>query len=278
MATLWVHSSGDSLLLLTVLAFAQQTIGFRKAFEQIRRLAFSQISGTATRNDIWKGSPGEWVAFAIDNQPKPNVYYFKPSSVKAFRDSVVYTARFPLKLNTASPSQNTLPQAAYEDNRTVLDCKKSTFTITERTTYNKSGEVIFHFNRGDPESLDLSTSEPIKAGSILTLAEHLMCDEQLRTPLLSEQQLTSMKLSYLGLNPNGDGDIFYGPTKTTSILLTRSRCCLLSDFSKTISSVHSFPNKLFSAFSPAFIPSLKFSNLIVQTERYGHRRPSTSIR
>jgi len=43
-----------------------------------------------------------------------------------------------------------------------------------------------------------------------------MCDEQLRTPILSEQQLTSMKLSYLGLNPNGDGDIFYGPTKTTS--------------------------------------------------------------
>lgn len=204
------------LLLLTVLAFAQQTIGFRKAFEQIRLLAFSQISGTATHNDIWKSSPGEWVAFAIDRQPKPNVYYFKPSSVKAYRDRVVYTARFPLKLNTASPSRNTLPQAAYEDDRTVLDCKKSTSTMTERTTYNKSGEVIFHFNRGDPESLDLSTSEPTKAGSILSIAEHLMCDEQLRTPLLSEQQLTSMKLSYLGLNPNGDGDIFYGPTKTTS--------------------------------------------------------------
>jgi hypothetical protein len=42
-----------------------------------------------------------------------------------------------------------------------------------------------------------------------------MCDEKLRTPLLSEKT-ADMRLSYLAPTPKGDGSFFYGPITTTS--------------------------------------------------------------
>ncbi len=199
------------LLLLTLLGLAQ-AYGFSHALERIRLILFSQTSKTAKQNDIWSSSPGEWVFYSFDLQPV--AFYFKPSSVQTFGDKVAYIGRFPFKpSNTSAPPQKT-SQGAYEDDRTVTDCKKSISLLTERTIYNKSGEIISHFKWAEPDSLDLSVGEPIKPGSILSTAERILCDDQLRTPL--SQQVANTKLSYLTNTVNGDGDIFYGPTKRIS--------------------------------------------------------------
>jgi hypothetical protein len=77
--------------------------------------------------------------------------------------------------------------------------------------YNKSGEVVYHYKWGDPETLDLSIGPgPINSGSVISLAQHMLCDEQLRKPLLAPSEIANMKLSHLSSTPNGDGEVFHG--------------------------------------------------------------------
>ena len=201
-----------------------------RAFEHIRPGVFSQIfepakqNDVSKQNDIWSSTPGEWVFYAFDKQP--NAYYFKPNSVKAFGDKVVYTDRFPLKSTNTSPQadKSSLSQEpAYEDDTIVLDCKKPIFANADKTVYNKNGEVISHFTWGDPESLDLSRGGSINPNSILALSQHIMCDEQLRVRLLSKEQIENTKFSFLATTPTGDGDIFYGSTKEVSELSLSNR-------------------------------------------------------
>jgi hypothetical protein len=199
------------LLLLTMLGLSED-YGYSHVLERLRIILSSPAPKAETQNEIWSSSPGEWVLFAIDQQPVP--YYFKPSSVKTFGDKVVYAVRFPFKASNTTAPGSTLSPGAYEDDSTVIDCKRSVSMLSERTIYNKSGEAISHYKRADPESLDLSVGEPIKPGTILSIAEHIFCDEQLRMPLT--QQVETTKLSYLVPSANGDGDIFYGPTKKTA--------------------------------------------------------------
>jgi hypothetical protein len=204
--------AGGVLLLLTVVGLAQG-YGFSHAFERIRLILFpQQISKTAKQNDNWSSGPGEWVFYASDKNSI--AYYFKPSSVQTFGDRVAYTARYPIKsiITTTSPEKNAPSYGAYVDDSSVLDCKKSLWWLTEKTTYNKLGEIVSHFTLADPKSLDLSLGQPIKPGSVLSLAEHILCDDQLRTPL----SLANTKLSYLTSTTNGDGDVFYGSAKVSS--------------------------------------------------------------
>jgi hypothetical protein len=189
------------------------TSAVHNVLERFRPPASSQVSATLKQDDIWKSGSGEWVMFALDMQPMP--FYFKPSSVKTIGDTAMYTARFPLKSNLTVPPNKQFPQAAYQEDINVVDCKKSVFALAERTIYSKSGESISHFTRGNPQSLDPSTGEPMKPGSILSVARIMMCDDKLRTPLLSEKT-ADMKLSYLAPTPRGDGSFFYSPITTTS--------------------------------------------------------------
>ena len=191
------------LSVLVVFALA----GYLNTQEHIRRL-FSETSRSAKANEIWKANPGEWVLYEVGTQPVVP-YYFNPASVEKLGDKVVYTARFPIKSTTptAAPGK-VLSQAAYQDDKTVFDCKQSFFGMSETTTYDKSGAVISHLKSGDPESLVLAGGW-IKAGTILAVAEHIMCDDRLRTPLLSKEQLAKMNFSYLSRNLSGDGGVFY---------------------------------------------------------------------
>jgi TIR domain len=171
---------------------------------------------TTTQNDIWKSRPGEWVMYAFDN--KPVAYFIKPSSLKVFGDRVAYTGRYPLHGNVSGASSQSTSQGIYEDQTGVLDCKKSVYVMAERTVYNSAGEIIFHFKYAEPESLDMSNGLTISPGTILTLAQRLLCDEKLRSLLLSRGQFSNIHLSYLANSSDGDGDVFYGPVKSTSNL------------------------------------------------------------
>jgi TIR domain len=174
--------------------------------EGIRRLAFSNKSKTEISNGLWSSRPGEWVMFAIDLVPV--AYFYKPSSVKAFDNKIVYTGRVPFDPNNPAAQ----PEYVYAEDIAVLDCNKPIWAFAERTYYNKSGEVVFHYKWGDPETLDLSIGPgPINSGSVVSTAQHLLCDAQLRKPLLAPSEIANMKLSHLSSTPNGDGEVFYGP-------------------------------------------------------------------
>jgi TIR domain len=178
--------------------------------ESIRALPFLQVSKAARQNQLWSSRPGEWVMYAFDNQPV--AYYFQPSTVKVFGDRVAYTARWPVKpINKVSSQQRLLPSGAYQESITVVDCKKSVSVLTEMSTFNNAGEVISHFKRGDPETADFSAGEAIKPGTILSIAERIVCDDQIRIPI--SPQLADIRLSYLSLTADANGDVFYGPTK-----------------------------------------------------------------
>lgn len=174
------------------------------------RSSSSEVSQSDEQRNIWSSNPGEWVMFAADNNSPAFAYYYKPSSVKAVGDNIVYDTRFPLKsANTNTPSER---MATNEEDTTVVSCKTPTWAQAQVTYYNQSGEIVSHFKRADPETLDLSKiGQAFNSGSILSLAQHLVCDAQLRTPLLTKPQLADMKFPYLSPTPTGDGDYFYGP-------------------------------------------------------------------
>ena len=205
-------------LLVVLVGAVVLASGFTNVIERVRPLLSSQApatqsQATLTNNSIWNSAPGEWIMFAVDRQPI--AFYFKRGSVKSFGDDkVVFTGRIPV-----DPTNSTVQldkTSAYQDDVTVLTCKQPNWAIAERAIYNKSGEVLSHYKWDDPEKLDLSIGGQINAGSIYSMTQYLMCDEQLRTPLLTPQQIADMKLSHLSSTPTGDGEIFYGPPKDTS--------------------------------------------------------------
>jgi hypothetical protein len=176
--------------------------------ERFRSPAPTPPSEMTDQNGVWKSNPGEWVMYAVDQNPE--AYFYKPSSVKVFGDDAAYTARYPLKSSVGTSSDQASTQGVYEDNLTVVDCKKSTSLLAEWTIYNKSGDSIAHFKRGDPQALDMSAGDPVQPGSILSIGQRIVCDKQMSTPLLSEQQLVGM---------NSADQLAKRPPKTISTLL-----------------------------------------------------------
>jgi len=83
--------------------------------------------------------------------------------------------------------------------------------IAERTVYGKIGEVKYHYKWGDPEFVDISIGVAIQPGSVALTAQRILCDEELRTPLVSKSELLSMNFMSLATTPDGRGDMFYGP-------------------------------------------------------------------
>ena len=201
------------LILLTGLVLVL-SFGFQNLLERARVIVSSPTTVAIKQNDFWKSRPGEWILFAYDSSL--NAYFFSPGSIKTFGDGVAYTSRFVLKSNAVSSSQNTLAQGAYEDDNTVVDCKKPVLTIAERTVYSIAGEILFNFKYGEPKSLDLhlSKGQSFNSGSIAETAQYIMCDEKLRAVV--KRRPDAINLSYLANSPNGDGTVFNGPINPTS--------------------------------------------------------------
>ena len=102
--------------------------------------------------------------------------------------------------------------AVYEDQRVVVECKGSKWGEAEVNFYNRSGDVISHFKRADPSSLDLSSiGQPVNPNSIVAIAQHLLCNKQLSASLLPKAKSIDSTLSYFSPTAAGDGEIFHGP-------------------------------------------------------------------
>jgi hypothetical protein len=198
------------LLLLVAALAVIQTSGLLKSFKGFHLGSFSQPTKTVSENVIWSARPGEWVLFGADVQPGVG-YYFKPSATKKIGDYVVLTVRNPFK--PADTPRNG-PLGAYQDGRQVFDCKKNISATSEATIYNRTGEIISHFKRAEPEAVDPSVFITPPPGSVLSMAMRVACDEAVATSL--GDQVKNTKLTYLSGTQTGDGDIFFGPTKKPS--------------------------------------------------------------
>jgi TIR domain len=202
-----------ALILSVTVGIFVRTFGFYNLLERTRLPAPSLESPAPSpeatsvwTNGVWKSRNGEWVLYAVDNSPA--AHFVNPSSIKSFGGRVAYTTRF--ALNPSSEARS------YEDDVEVLDCKRSVFAPVEKTIYNSAGKVIYWLKSGEPESSDLSTGQTIWPTDIVATSQRIMCDEQLRTLLLSKARFGDKHLSYLANAPDGDGSVFYGPIKPTS--------------------------------------------------------------
>jgi hypothetical protein len=207
--TFGTMAAGVSLLLLAGVV-AWQVSGFHNSSNDIQ-----PTLDEGKQRDFFTGNPGEWVMYGVGNNRF--AHYFKFASVHRFEDKVAYEARFVFESFGAPPSEDGSSKiGAFEDDTDVIDCKKSAWASAERTTYNRSGGVLSHFKWGNPESLDFSSlGVAIAPGSIVSSGAHLFCDG-LGTPLVSKEQVAKMDFTYLSNTPDGSGDIFYGPTRSTS--------------------------------------------------------------
>jgi hypothetical protein len=196
-----------------------QTSGLYNAIEHIRFPISSVVSENKKPDDIWGGNPGEWVMYEyttpVAGQPSAS-HQFRPSSVKIIGDRVTYEARYPVISANATATEKSNTQPLYEVVVQVIDCKKSVTAMAERTVYNSAKEVISNFKWGNPSSFDLSIGGPIPPGSVINVAQHMFCNEQMRTLLLLNERIPNRDVKSLGRTARGDGDIFYGPAKSIS--------------------------------------------------------------
>lgn len=180
--------------------------------ERIRAPSAAQNTEGTSQNGIWTSQPGEWVMYATDSQTPAVAYYFAPSSVRKFDDAVAYKVRFPVTRDPQTVKGEMLPQPTYEDQLTVIECKKSTFVIAERTLYSNSGAVISRFNFGDPQTL-ISNGSSFTPNSILSMAKRLLC-ENLSAPALSKDSFANLNLKLIDRAANRS--IYYGPPEPIS--------------------------------------------------------------
>ncbi|HEY5065040.1 MAG TPA: toll/interleukin-1 receptor domain-containing protein [Xanthobacteraceae bacterium] len=242
-AHMWRHWAAAAASVLVILAASALIYSF--ALKTFWRRPSAQTS--PGQSAIWSSEPGEWVMFAFDNTPA--AWYFKPSSVKIFGDNLEYTARFPLKIiNETEPSDQT---AVYKDDEGIVSCKTAKWAQAEVTYYNRAGQVISHFKRFDPSTIDMSSvGQALSPTSIGALAQHLLCDEQLRTPLLARQQ--SIKLSFLSPAAAGDGDIFYGAVEPSADKSFPFTALLVTKLHQAKSLANDFPGQIILGLPPSY--------------------------
>ena len=202
----YVAAAASSVAALLAIIF--QFVGIQGL--HIRPVPSQHVTGITNGTELWNSRPGEWVFYAIDKNPF--AYYIKPSSVKTFGNRVAFDGRYPVAHTATRTSDKMASENAYEEVVTVLDCKSSQFAMSERTVFDKNGHPTFHFKWADPESLDLSVGGKVSEGTVISMAQRILCDEQMRAELVAGRRPPN-DFSYLSSTATGDGDIFYGKPK-----------------------------------------------------------------
>jgi uncharacterized membrane protein YhaH (DUF805 family) len=212
-----------TLTLLLASVFVQ-TYGISTALERIRSLmptptsgSTEQVSGSTGQDDFFSGArPGEWVLYSVFTQAQSGTpHFFKPASIVSFGDRRSYQVRYGL-IGSPGATATQKDSPLYEEAINVIDCTKNVAALAERTVYNRAKEAISHFKWGNPESLDMSSALPITPGSAFGLAELIVCDEHIRTPLLQkDESVPSKNMKYLSrMITEPFADVYYGFEKS----------------------------------------------------------------
>ena len=151
----------------------------------------------------------EWTLFQVSDPNLKLPQYLKISSIRQFGDRVAFQQRALADPNSVIGTAK-FPAGTYAEGATVIDCKQSILALADIQAVSPSGQKLGgYYKWADPEYLNLSVGITIKPGMVAETAKNIVCDEQLRTPLVSKKQLTAMSFSDLSSTPNGDGEIYY---------------------------------------------------------------------
>jgi len=156
-------------------------------------------------SSLLRSEHDEWTVFGLA-LPKNLPVYVKINSIEQFGDSVAAD----IKMVLDPSSTDHPPEGVYQVVRDVFSCKDQIIRAAENTIFDKGGNILSHYKWADPEFLEkMVDPTAIAPGSVFYFVRNILCDDQLRTPLVQKQQLLAMKFPSLASTPAGDGETYY---------------------------------------------------------------------
>ena len=153
----------------------------------------------------------EWTLYEIGNQHLPQ--FIQLSSIKRIGDRAV--AKTKVFFDQDKPKVylgKEYPDAVYQEQIFVYDCKTPAMASSEDFIFNGAGELLFHYKWGNPKYLDISTiGFAVKPGSVGYTGRSIACDEVIATPLVGKAQMAKMEFMSLSSTSDGNGEILYRP-------------------------------------------------------------------
>ena len=129
----------------------------------------------------------EWTLFQISNGRFPE--HLRVSSIRQFGDRVAVQIKYPVDPTMPQNATTAYPEGSFNEDTLVFDCKQSIQAISEMRIVTPTGALLFHYKDADAEVLDISKGTVIQPGTIAATAKNILCDENLRTPLVTKKQL-----------------------------------------------------------------------------------------
>jgi uncharacterized caspase-like protein len=150
----------------------------------------------------------EWTLYEVSDPNLKLPQYLKISSIHPFGDKVAFQQRALADPNFLIGTTK-FPAGTYVETTVVIDCKQSMFASADVQAVSPSGQKLGSYKFADPEFLNFSFGLKLKPGMVAETSKNIVCDEKLRTPLVSKKQLTTMSFSDLASTADGQGEIYY---------------------------------------------------------------------
>ena len=155
----------------------------------------------------------EWTLYDIGNQHLAQ--FIQLSSIERMGDKAV--AKTKVFFDQDKPKVyrgKEYPDAVYQEQIFVYDCKTPAMASSEDYIFNGAGELLFHYKWGAPKYLDIPTiGFAVQPGSVGSTGRSIACDEAIATPLVSKAQMAKMEFTSLSSTLDGNGEILYGPAQ-----------------------------------------------------------------
>jgi len=156
-------------------------------------------------SSLLRSEHDEWTIFGWA-LPKNLPAYLKINSIEQFGDSVA--AEMEWVFDPSSTDHP--PENSYQISREVFSCNEQIVRIAENTIFDKQDHVLWHYKWADPNFLETVVDPTsIPPGSVFYFVRNILCDEELRTPLVRKQELLATKFASLSSMSAGDGELFY---------------------------------------------------------------------
>src|SRR5262249_48685435 len=153
-----------------------------------------------------RGEFTEWTMYEVKNERLPQ--FVKLSSIRQIGDKVAAEMRF--RIDPSAPGQK-FPVGSHRETLVVVDCKRPRLAAAESKVIDPSGKVLYAYKWAEPALLDLSIAASFAPGSIESATQRVLCDEDMRTPLVGKQDLANTTFHSLSRTVAGDGTMFYAP-------------------------------------------------------------------
>jgi hypothetical protein len=138
--------------------------------------------------------------------------YLKISSIEHIENRVA--VRTKLLIDPTTPLGQKYPDGEYSESLEVYDCVQPMTAMAENTVVSKAGQALYHYKWADPQFLDLAIGATLTPGTVGYTLRNMLCHEDLQTPLLGKNELSTKGLISVSSTVKGDGDVFYAPIQS----------------------------------------------------------------